>query len=225
MAHPGDVTAHPAFGVQIRFLATAEQTNGALLRVEVDLPPHFAMAEHVHPLQEERHEVISGTLRARVGGEERDYQAGEQVIGPAGVPHAWRNPSDREPLRLLSEHRPVLHMELMLEEGSAIARDFAADKRGAPGHLLRAAVLMDTINDDFSFTGWSMRALMALFVALAPVGRLLGYGSGAREAGGQAATTELRRGLSAAAVVGGVAAGMVFAVGLARLLRRRSHAG
>lgn len=124
MAHPGDVIAHPAFGVQIRFLATAEEMNGELLRVEVDLPPHFAMAEHVHPLQEERHEVLAGTLRAWVGGQERDYRAGERVIGPAGVPHAWRNPSDREPLRLLSEHRPALHMELMLEEGSAIARDF-----------------------------------------------------------------------------------------------------
>lgn len=224
MARPGDVIAHPAFGVQIRFLATAEQTNGELLRVEVDLPPHFALAEHVHPLQEERHEVLEGTLRARVGGQERDYRAGERVIGPAGVPHAWCNPSDREPLRLLSEHRPVLHMELMLEEGSAIARDFAANKRGAPGHLLRAAVLMETINDDFHFTGWAMRALMALFVAFAPLGRLLGYGGGAQGAGGQAATTGPRRGLSIAAVVGGVAATMLFAVGLARLRRRRSHA-
>lgn len=225
MAHPGDVIAHPAFGVQIRFLATAGQTNGELLRVEVHLPPHFAMAEHVHPLQEERHEVLAGTLRARVGGQERDYRAGERVIGPAGVPHAWRNPSDREPLRLVSEHRPVLHMELMLEGGSAIARDFAANKRGAPGHLLRAAVLLDTINDDFCFTGWPMRALMALFVALAPAGRLLGYGCGARGAGGRAAAAERQRRLSAAVVVGGVAAGTLFAVGLARLRHRRSHAG
>jgi quercetin dioxygenase-like cupin family protein len=226
MAHPGDVLAHPAFGVQIRFLATSEQTNGSLLRAEVLLPPHFSMAEHVHPRQEERHEVLAGTLRARVGGLERDYRAGERVIGPAGVPHAWRNPSDREALRIVSEHRPVLHMELMLEAGSAIARDFAADKRGALKHLLRAAVLMDTIKDDFSFTGWPMRALMALLVALAPAGRLLGYRSGAQEAGGQATATGPRRGMSAAALIGGVAATTLFAVGLVRLWhRRRSHAG
>jgi hypothetical protein len=39
--------------------------------------------------------------------------------------------------------------------------------------VLRAAVLLDNIKDDFYFTGWSMRALMTLFTALAPVGRLV----------------------------------------------------
>jgi hypothetical protein len=63
-------------------------------------------------------------------------------------------------------------MELMLEAGSQIARDFAANKAGALKHVLRAAVLLDTIKDDFHFTGWSMRALMMLFAALAPVGGL-----------------------------------------------------
>jgi hypothetical protein len=65
-------------------------------------------------------------------------------------------------------------MEMMLETGSAIARDFAANKRGAVKHLFRMAVLMDQINDDFYFTGFSMQGLMRLLVVLAPVGRLLG---------------------------------------------------
>jgi quercetin dioxygenase-like cupin family protein len=176
MAHPGDVIEHPAFGVRITFLETAEQTNGELLRVEVVLPPHFSMSEHVHPAQEERHRVLSGTLRARVGGRQRDYHAGEQVVGPPGVPHAWSNPTDHENLRMVSEHRPVLHMELMLEAGSAIARDLAANKKGALKHLLRMAMLMDEIKADFYFTGLPMRSLMALFTGLAPLGRLLGYG-------------------------------------------------
>ena len=64
------------------------------------------------------------------------------------------------------------HMELMLETGCQIARDFAANRLGALKHVLRAAVLLDTIKDDFYFTGWSMRALMTLFAALAPIGRL-----------------------------------------------------
>jgi hypothetical protein len=63
-------------------------------------------------------------------------------------------------------------MELMLEAGSQIARDFAANRAGALKHLLRAAVLLDTIKDDFYFTGWSMRALMKLFATLAPIARL-----------------------------------------------------
>jgi hypothetical protein len=97
-------------------------------------------------------------------------------------------------------------MEHMLETGFAIAQDFEADKKGALKHLLRAAVLLDEIKEDFYFTGVSMRALMAVFVALAPVGRLLGYGTGYQEDGDQAAAvgSEGRRGLPSAAVVVGV---------------------
>src|SRR5215207_4015840 len=225
MAQPGDVIEHPSFGARVTFLETSEQTNGDLLRVEVLLPAGFSMPEHVHPRQEERHEVVSGTLRARVGGQERDYKAGERVVGPPGVPHAWRNPSDGEALRIVSEHRPVSHMEHMLEAGSAIVRDFEADKKGALRHLLRAAVLLDDIKEDFYFTGAPMRALMAVFVALAPVGRLLGYGIGYQEDGNQAAAvgSGAKRGLPSAAVVGNVA---VVTLALALLVlrwRKRPH--
>ena len=195
MAQPGDILDNPSLGAQVTFLETSETTNGDLLRVEVVLPPHFSMPEHVHPRQEERHEVLAGTLRACVGGQERDYKAGQRVVGPPGVPHAWSNPSDRETLRLRSEHRPVLHMELMLEAGFAIARDWAADKKGALKHLLRGAVLLGEIKDDFYFTSLKLRALMGLVVALAPLGRLLGYGTGYREARApSAAGGEAKRG-------------------------------
>ena len=175
MAHPGDVVEAPLLGARATFLQTAEQTNGEVLRVEVVLPPGFSVSEHVHPIQEERHHVRCGILRARVGGHERDYGEGEQAVGPPGVPHAWGNPSDSEALCLVSEHRPALHTEEMLEGGFTIARDLQADKRGALEHLLRMAVLLDDIKDDFYMSRASMQALLSLFAALGPLGRLLGY--------------------------------------------------
>ncbi len=225
MAQPGDVIEHPSLGARMTFLETSGETNGDLLRVEVVLPPGFSMAEHVHPHQEERHEVLSGTLRARVGGQERDYEAGERVVGPPGVPHAWRNPSDREELRIASEHRPVSHTEHMLETGFAIARDFEADKKGALKHLLRAAVLLDEIKEDFYFTGAPLRALMAVFVALAPVGRLLGYGAGHGEDDDQAGAVRSGegRGSPSAAVVGSVAVATFILALLVLRRRSRSH--
>ncbi len=224
MAHPGDVLEHRALGVRITFLQTAEQTNGELMRVEVALPPNFSMAEHVHPRQQERHHVLSGTLRARVGGEEREYTPGEYVIGPPNVPHAWRNPSSQESLRIVSEHRPVLHMELMLESGFAIAREFAADKRRIHRHVLRAAILMDEIKDDFYFTGLSMRAVMALVVALAPVGRFLGYTIHAKSEG-QVPVPQPKAtgGAFSAARIGGAAAGLAAVAFAAHWWRHRSQ--
>src|SRR5215217_1115633 len=159
MAQPGDVVEHPSSGARLTFLETSAQTHGDLLRVEVVLPPGFSIAEHVHPCQEEQHHVLSGTLRARVGGQKRDYEAGERVVGPPGVPHAWRNPSDQEDLHIVSEHRPAAHTK----------------------HMLRAAVLLDEIKEDFYYFGAPLRVLMVVFLALAAVGSLLWYGIVYRE--------------------------------------------
>jgi quercetin dioxygenase-like cupin family protein len=175
MAHPGDVVEAPLLGARATFLKTTEQTNGDLLRVEVVLPPGFSVSEHVHPIQEERHYVVRGVLRARVGGQERDYAEGEVAVGPPGVPHTWGNPSDSDALCLVSEHRPALHTEEMLEGGFTIAHGLQADKWGALGHLLRMAVLLDDIKDDFYMSRASMQAFLRLFAALGPLGRLLGY--------------------------------------------------
>lgn len=175
MAHPGDVVEASLLGARATFLQTTDQTNGELLRVEVVLPPGFSVSEHVHPIQEERHHVVRGVLRARVGGQERDYEEGQEAVGPPGVSHAWGNPSDSDPLCLVSEHRPALHTEEMLEGGFTIARDLQADKWGALEHLLRMAVLLDDIKDDFYMSRASMQALLRLFAALGPLGRLLGY--------------------------------------------------
>ena len=198
------------------------------MRVEVLLPPGFSMPEHVHPHQQERHEVLSGTLRGRVGGRERDYRPGDQAVGPPGLPHAWRNPSDREDLRMVSEHRPALHMELMLDGGSAIARELEANKASAPKQLLRAAILLDDTKDDYYFTGAPIRALMAVFLALAPVGRLLGYGSGYEEDGDREAVaggSEGRRWLPSVAVVGSVAVAAFMLALLVLRWRNRPYTG
>jgi hypothetical protein len=68
------------------------------------------------------------------------------------VPHAWRNPSEDEERRIVSELRPVLHMEVLLKVGFEIARDLKTEKKGIPKHLLRMMVLANEAKDDFYFT-------------------------------------------------------------------------
>jgi quercetin dioxygenase-like cupin family protein len=191
MAHPGEVVSHPA-GLRITFLETAEQTNGDRLRLDVVMPPRFAVAEHYHPWQMERHKVMSGTLRGRVGGQERDYKIGEEAVGPANVPHAWRNPSDHENLRIITEHGPVGHIEMMFEAGVPIVRDLTTHRKHALKHVLRLAVLADEIKDEVIYTGMRMRAVMGLLVALAPVGRRFGYRLDFKDVGGHAAAHKVK---------------------------------
>jgi mannose-6-phosphate isomerase-like protein (cupin superfamily) len=157
MASRGDVVGNPITGEKVIFLETSEDTNGELLRFEYVLPPRFSIPEHVHPHQEEhqeeRHEILSGTLRGRVGGREQDFREGERAVGPPSVPQAWRNPSENEQLRIVSELRQALHMEALLEIGLGLARDLKTDRKNIPKHLLRMILLANEAKHEFYLTG------------------------------------------------------------------------
>jgi quercetin dioxygenase-like cupin family protein len=80
---------NPRTGQHMRFRQTPEETDGALLRVEsVNPPTGVAEPEHVHPHQESRAEVITGSLRFVVEGEERRLGPGDAITIPAGTPHS-----------------------------------------------------------------------------------------------------------------------------------------
>jgi quercetin dioxygenase-like cupin family protein len=178
VAKAGDIIENPVTGERITFLKTTQETSGELLRFEYVLPPGFTIPEHFHPHQEERHEVLSGTLRGRVGGQERDYAEGERVVGPAGVPHAWRNSSSEEELRIISELRPPLVFETLMETSFGLARDGKTTKQGIPKNPLQLAVLADETRGMFYSSRAPVavqEAFLTLFAVVASVGRLLGY--------------------------------------------------
>lgn len=205
MANAGDTISNPLTGERITFLQTTRDTDGGLLRFEYLIPPGFSIPEHVHPRQEERHEVLSGALMGRVGGREETYVEGQKAVGPAGVPHAWRNPSDAEALVMASELRPALGFENLIVAAFAIAGDLEADWMGAHRHLLRLSILLDGARDDFYPTriprpAW--KVVLALNAAFARAGRSLGYDDG-RQAG--------RRGARAWLLAAGALAALVFA--------------
>ena len=74
-------------------------------------------AEHVHPYQEERFEVQSGTACFRMRGQERDVGAGETIVVPAGTPQIWWNAGEEE-ARLIVKFRPALRTETCFETSS-----------------------------------------------------------------------------------------------------------
>jgi quercetin dioxygenase-like cupin family protein len=178
VAKAGDIIENPVTRERIIFLKTTRETNGELLRFEDVLPPGFSIFEHFHPHQEERHEVLSGTLRGRVGGQERDYAEGERVVGPAGVPHAWRNSSSEQELHLISEIRPPLVFETIMKTSFGLARDGKTTKQGIPKNPLQLAMLVDEMRGMFYSSRAPVavqEAFLALLAVMASVGRLLGY--------------------------------------------------
>lgn len=97
-------------------------------------------AEHLHPEQEERFEVVTGTLRMRLDGQEREAHAGERVVVPAGVPHAWWNSSSAEPAEVRIDLEPALESRAFFETLFQMVED-GHTKGGMPRNPVRLAVL------------------------------------------------------------------------------------
>jgi len=86
---------------------------------EGGMPP-----EHLHPNQAEHFEVLEGSIRAIVDGEEHVYEAGESFDVPVGTPHQM---GAEEASRMRWEVRPALRtaefFERLYGEGPESARE------------------------------------------------------------------------------------------------------
>jgi hypothetical protein len=86
---------------------------------EAGMPP-----EHLHPNQAEHFEVLEGTMRAIVGGEERTYSEGESFDVPVGTPHQM---GAEGPARMRWEVRPALRTAEFFERLYGIGPDSARE--------------------------------------------------------------------------------------------------
>ena len=107
MAKAGQEIYNPDQRDRIVFREMAPDTNGETLRFELVASPHSGNRLHVHPRQEERFQVLSGTFGVRVGDEQRSLGRGERLVVPAGTPHGWWNDTE-EDVRVMAELRPAL---------------------------------------------------------------------------------------------------------------------
>jgi uncharacterized RmlC-like cupin family protein len=93
-------------GMKLLLVRTGAETGGELLEMEAAYTGEAGMPpEHLHPKQAEHFEVIDGSMRAIVGGEERVYGPGESFDVPAGTPHQM---AAQGPTRTRWEVRPAL---------------------------------------------------------------------------------------------------------------------
>ena len=174
MADRGDTIENPVQGVRVTFRETTRDTAGEYVRLDVYAAPGGAgIGEHLHPRLEERFEVLSGTLCARVAGRERRFGSGQTLVVPPGTPHELWNAGEEE-VHALGEVRPALEFEPLLEEVFRLAREGKTDEKGDPS-LLRGAALLRRYPGVTYPASPPLPVLKALVPVLAPVAGLLGY--------------------------------------------------
>ncbi|MFN8497496.1 MAG: cupin domain-containing protein [Anaerolineae bacterium] len=175
MVKPGDVLEHPITRERIVFRKTAHDTGGELLQADFYLPPGgFVAAEHIHPQQEERFEVISGTLRGRIAGKELAGGPGETVVVSAGTPHVWWNSGDAE-MHVLVEVRPALRIESFFETFFGLAQDGKVNRKTGLPNPWQLAVTLQAFRSELILAQPPRLVQALLFGLLAPIGSLLGY--------------------------------------------------
>jgi mannose-6-phosphate isomerase-like protein (cupin superfamily) len=184
-------------------LDVVERTPESLVFEATYAPGGSAPPPHYHPVQDERFEVRSGTLRVDVSGTERDLTAGETLEIPRGTAHRMWNPH-AQPAQTRWETRPAGRTEEWFSALAALQGTDHVDADGTPKALPFAA-LARRYDDTFR-----------LAVGPPGVGRIAVAGlAGAARATGRA---PVERGAGDLDALSGPLAGIAFVAGLATSL-------
>ncbi len=175
MIQIGDTIENPVTGERLVFRKTSRETGGQAVVIETFVQPNgFVAAAHVHPSQEERFEVLRGTVGFKVGRKKLVAGPGQRVTVPAGTPHKFWNAGDDE-AHFVCEVRPALQFESLLETMFALAADGKTNRKGMPNPLRLAVIAkahFDTVQLPFP-----PALLQRIALAMgASIGRLAGYG-------------------------------------------------
>ena len=122
--------------LQLTFLHSKHDTNGALDMFEALVPPNARMpVAHYHRDWEETAYVLEGTVAFKVAGKRIDAKKGDSIFIPRGVVHSFTNET-QAPARMLGVLTPgVLGPEFFREVG-------ALTKPGTPPDPAKMAEVM-----------------------------------------------------------------------------------
>ena len=176
MAFAGASIEDPITKQRITFLKTARDTYGELLRFEVRMASGGFIPRHMHPVQLERVEVVSGTLRFRIRGRERNLASGETLVVNPGEAHEVHNECGEDAVFVV-EVSPALKTERRLEIIFGLAKEGRTNQNGRPENVLQRGIIAHDFINEVALPGIPLVVQKAVVAPLAALGQLLGYRS------------------------------------------------
>ena len=135
-------------GELLTFTGVTRGPDGERVEVDGAAQPGAGPPMHVHYLQDEAAQVITGRSGYQVfGGKEQFAGPGESVVWPAGTGHKWWNAGDTE-LRLIGWCKPPGNVEFYL--GAVFA---STKEHGGRPSLYDAAFLARRYRSEFAMLG------------------------------------------------------------------------
>jgi len=156
-------------GEQLTFTGVSRRADGEYADAEGVAQPGAGAPMHVHYLQDEAIQVVSGRLGYQVLGREAQYAGpGELVVWPAGTAHKWWNAGNTE-LRTTGWCRPPHNVEFFL--GALFAS--TKENGGRPG-LFDVAFLMTRYRREYAMLEMPAAVRRVVMPLIYSVGRVLG---------------------------------------------------
>ena len=168
MATVGQVITNKVTGEKLKYLQTAEETNGKLTKFALWVSPKGSMpVRHLHPTQAETIEVISGIFKVECDGDIKYLKSGEKFTIDKGKPHQWWNESESEEVYVVFTIEPANKFQEMQQQIFGICN--------AKGKLSFLQIMVMAKEYDMVIAGPPMFLQKIMRAVLAPIGRMLGY--------------------------------------------------
>jgi quercetin dioxygenase-like cupin family protein len=150
MAKANQIIENKTFGDKLKFLVTAEDSKGELLRAELQVKPGGEGPPlHYHPIQSETFEVVKGKLSLLCDGEKVILGPGEKFTAQPNSAHKWRNEGNEDLVAIL-DLKPALKTEFFLESVYSLDMQGKTNKKtGLPSTLQFAAILNECYGELF----------------------------------------------------------------------------
>ena len=172
MLRAGDEIENKRTGQRMKFLVTAEESAGKLLRQEMHSPPGPFEPVHVHPEQVSTAEVLSGALLFVVEGREVRLGPGSRLEIPAGARHTFRNEGSEE-AHWIGEFRPALRIAEFFETLFVLSQRDELDGHGMPS-MLQIALFVPVFSREIRLVSPPWLLMRMALAPLAPLARLRG---------------------------------------------------
>jgi quercetin dioxygenase-like cupin family protein len=173
MPKKGQVLVDNFTGDTFEFLETSADTNGERVTIKVTLKSKGqTVDDHIHILQDESFQVISGRLTYFLDGKRHYLNAGEQMTLPKNKAHNHYNTDDKD-AEYIQTISPGIDVDYFLENLFGMINDGKVKNGKLP--FLQAMVTGKYLDSPSRLAAIPSGPQNFLINILGPLARLLGY--------------------------------------------------